>query len=212
MATSTWISWATTWQTTSEFDKDGRGSLVLAVLHVAKSHSRAFLVGWDVSWLSRDPDSSGEAWIRCKRLILKLSKVLLAMEVKGPYMHANQRLILIQKWCDTRDIQLIWDHLELILPSVWIKGVTVVCYQHQFTKQHFRSITFALILPSFYSACICFCPFALHFVGNCFLFWFALGRWPHLSNKSIARASLCLDLFWEWHCWHALLKLRSISL
>jgi len=28
------------------------------------------------------------------------------MEVKGPYMHANQRPILIQKWCDTRDIQL----------------------------------------------------------------------------------------------------------
>jgi hypothetical protein len=26
---------------------------------------------------------------------LKLSKVLLAMEGKGPYMHANQRLILI---------------------------------------------------------------------------------------------------------------------
>jgi hypothetical protein len=26
---------------------------------------------------------------------LKLSGVLLAMEVKGPYMHANQRLILI---------------------------------------------------------------------------------------------------------------------
>jgi len=33
----------------------------------------------DVSWLSRGPDSSGEAWIGCKRLILKLSKVLLAM-------------------------------------------------------------------------------------------------------------------------------------
>jgi hypothetical protein len=42
-----------------------------------------------VSWLSRDPNSLGEVWIRCKRLILKLSKVLLAIEVKGPYMHAN---------------------------------------------------------------------------------------------------------------------------
>ena len=39
-------------------------------------------------------------------MILKLSKVLLAMEVKGPYMHANRRLTLIQKWCDTRDFQL----------------------------------------------------------------------------------------------------------
>jgi len=28
------------------------------------------------------------------------------MEVKGPYMHANRRLILIQKWCNTRDFQL----------------------------------------------------------------------------------------------------------
>jgi hypothetical protein len=59
-----------------------------------------------VSWLSRGPDSSGEVWIGCKRLILKLFGVLLAMEVEGPYMHPNQRLILIQKWCDTRDIQL----------------------------------------------------------------------------------------------------------
>jgi len=48
-----------------------------------------------VGWLSRDPDSSGEVWIGCKRLILKLSKVLLAMEVECPYMHVNQRLILI---------------------------------------------------------------------------------------------------------------------
>jgi hypothetical protein len=61
---------------------------------------------FSVSWLSRGPDSSGEVWIGCERLILKLSKVLLAMEVKGPYMHANQRLIIIQKWCNTRDIQL----------------------------------------------------------------------------------------------------------
>jgi hypothetical protein len=53
------------------------------------------LVGVFVSWLSRGPDSSGEGWIGCKRLILKLSKVLLAIEVKGPYMHANRRLILI---------------------------------------------------------------------------------------------------------------------
>jgi len=28
------------------------------------------------------------------------------MEVKGPYMHTNRRLILIQKWCYTRDFQL----------------------------------------------------------------------------------------------------------
>jgi hypothetical protein len=58
--------------------------------------------------LSRGPDSSGKVWIGCKRSILKLSKVLLAMEVEGtyiqilklskvllamevegPYMHAN---------------------------------------------------------------------------------------------------------------------------
>jgi hypothetical protein len=45
--------------------------------------------------MSSGPDSSGEVWKGCKRLILKLSKVLLAMEVEGPYMHANQRLILI---------------------------------------------------------------------------------------------------------------------
>jgi hypothetical protein len=51
--------------------------------------------GKSVSWLSRGPDSSGEAWIGCKRLILKLSKVLLGMEVEGPCMHANWRLILI---------------------------------------------------------------------------------------------------------------------
>ena len=48
-------------------------------------------------------------WIGCKRLILKLSPVLLAMEVEGPYMHPNQRLILIKKWCDTRDIQLTFE-------------------------------------------------------------------------------------------------------
>jgi len=54
-----------------------------------------FTAGQSVSWLSRGPDSSGEAWIGCKRLILKLSKVLLAIDVEGPYMHANWRLILI---------------------------------------------------------------------------------------------------------------------
>jgi hypothetical protein len=48
-----------------------------------------------VSWLSRGPDSSGEVWIGCKRLILKLSKVLSVKGVKGPYMHPNQRLIPI---------------------------------------------------------------------------------------------------------------------
>jgi len=46
-----------------------------------------------VSWLSRCPNSSGEG---CKRLILKLFALLLAIEVKGPYMHVNRRLILIQ--------------------------------------------------------------------------------------------------------------------
>ena len=51
---------------------------------------------YNVSWLSRGPDLSGEVWIGCKRLILKLSEVLLAMEVKGPYMHANRRLTLCQ--------------------------------------------------------------------------------------------------------------------
>jgi hypothetical protein len=35
----------------------------------------------------------GEVWIRCKRLILKLSPVLSVEEVKGPYMHPNQMLI-----------------------------------------------------------------------------------------------------------------------
>jgi hypothetical protein len=40
----------------------------------------------------------GEVWIGCKSLILKLSKVLSVEEVKGPYIHPNQRLILIQKW------------------------------------------------------------------------------------------------------------------
>jgi hypothetical protein len=60
-----------------------------------------------VSWLSRGPDLSGEVWIEYKRLILKLSGVLLAIEVEVPYMHPNQRLILIQKWYNTRDIQLI---------------------------------------------------------------------------------------------------------
>ena len=60
----------------------------------------------NISWLSRGPDSSGGVWIGCKRLILKLSGFLLAMEVESPYMHPNQRLILIQKWYDTRDIQL----------------------------------------------------------------------------------------------------------
>jgi hypothetical protein len=33
-------------------------------------------------------------WIGYKRLILKLSKVLRVGEVKGPYMHPNQRLIV----------------------------------------------------------------------------------------------------------------------
>jgi hypothetical protein len=31
----------------------------------------------------------------CKRLILKLSQVLISEEVEGPYMHLNHRLVLI---------------------------------------------------------------------------------------------------------------------
>jgi len=45
--------------------------------------------GSGVSWLSRGPDSSGEVWIGCKRLILKLSEVLSVKEVEGPYMQPN---------------------------------------------------------------------------------------------------------------------------
>jgi hypothetical protein len=37
----------------------------------------------------------GKVWIRCKRLILKLSKVLIVEEVEGPFMNPNQRLIPI---------------------------------------------------------------------------------------------------------------------
>jgi hypothetical protein len=51
----------------------------------------------------------GEVWIGCKRLILKLSKVLVVEEVEAPFMHPNQRLIPsfpLQKWYDPRDIQL----------------------------------------------------------------------------------------------------------
>jgi len=57
--------------------------------------------------LSRGLNSYGEVWIGRKRLILKLSEVLSVEEVQGPYMHLNQRLISIQKWYDTRNIQLI---------------------------------------------------------------------------------------------------------
>jgi len=49
-----------------------------------------YLLTWKIApCLAFGPDSSGEVWIGCKRLILKLSKVLLAMEVEGPYMDAN---------------------------------------------------------------------------------------------------------------------------
>jgi hypothetical protein len=41
-----------------------------------------------------------------KDLILKLSEVLRSEEVEGPYMHLNQRLVLIQKWYSPRNIQL----------------------------------------------------------------------------------------------------------
>jgi len=46
-------------------------------------------------------------WIGYKRLILKLSEVLIIEEVEGPYMHPNQRLIPIWKWYASRDIQPI---------------------------------------------------------------------------------------------------------
>jgi hypothetical protein len=46
-----------------------------------------------------------ELRIGCKRLILKLSEVLIIEEVEGPYMFPNERLIPIQKWYDPRDIQ-----------------------------------------------------------------------------------------------------------
>ena len=59
-----------------------------------------------VSWLTKGPNLLGEVQIGYKRLILKLSGVLLAIEVEDPYMHPNQRLIPIQKWFDARDIQL----------------------------------------------------------------------------------------------------------
>jgi hypothetical protein len=61
---------------------------------------------------------SHEVWIGCKGLILKLSKVLSVEEVKGPYMHPNQRLILIKKWHDTRDIQLTENMTSLSWPQV----------------------------------------------------------------------------------------------
>ena len=61
-----------------------------------------------VSWLNRGSDSCmGEVWIGCKRLILKLSRVLIVDEVRGPYMHPNQRLNLIQKWCINSMIHVI---------------------------------------------------------------------------------------------------------
>jgi hypothetical protein len=51
-----------------------------------------------VSWLNRGSELSiSDAKIGCKRLILKLSEVLISEEVEGPYMHLNQRLVLIQK-------------------------------------------------------------------------------------------------------------------
>ena len=48
----------------------------------------------------------GAVWIGCKRLTLKLSKVLMVEEVEGPCMHSNQRLIPLYKCYDLRDIQL----------------------------------------------------------------------------------------------------------
>jgi len=57
-----------------------------------------------------------------KYLILKLSKVLSVEEVRGPYIHPNQRLIHIQKWYDTCDIQLTFAVLLFIRP---IKSIAV---------------------------------------------------------------------------------------
>ena len=48
----------------------------------------------------------GEVWIGCKRLILKLSEVLIVEEVESPFMHTNQNPIPLQKWYDPRDIHL----------------------------------------------------------------------------------------------------------
>jgi hypothetical protein len=49
-----------------------------------------------ISWLNRGSELSiSDAKNRYKRLILKLSEVLLSEEVEGPYMHLNQRLVLI---------------------------------------------------------------------------------------------------------------------
>ena len=56
-----------------------------------------------------------EVWIRYKRLILKLSKVLRVEEVEGPFMHPNQRL---QKWYHPLDIQL----------TVWYRNITLVLW------------------------------------------------------------------------------------
>jgi hypothetical protein len=57
--------------------------------------------------LNRDSDLCKiDARIGCKRLILKLPEVLIIEEVEEPNTHPNQRLILIQKWYDPRDIQL----------------------------------------------------------------------------------------------------------
>jgi hypothetical protein len=51
-----------------------------------------------VSWLNRGSDSCmSEVRFGCKRLLLKLSEVLISEEVEEPYMHLNQRLVLIQK-------------------------------------------------------------------------------------------------------------------
>ena len=51
-------------------------------------------------------NQQNKVWIGYKRLILKLSKVLRVGEVKGPYMHPNQRIISMQKRYDPHGIQL----------------------------------------------------------------------------------------------------------
>jgi hypothetical protein len=57
------------------------------------------------------------------------------MEVEGPYMHANQRLILMQKWCDTRDIQLNVSDAKIvpeeIIRSKFKFHIDILCF-HKF--------------------------------------------------------------------------------
>ena len=49
-------------------------------------------------------------------MILKLSKVLIVEKVKGPFIYSNQRLIPLEEWHDTRDIQLTMHYSEFWNP------------------------------------------------------------------------------------------------